>query len=147
VWLEPRTTLRGYSYAAMGKWAVSAIQNAKWPPMLTAYDKAGQGARTAASWSKAFRQGGKVGGEKALTAQRGFERTLLAAQGAESAVTDYVAALKKDQPLRAWAKRDVEAGAYSWDLGSGRSSSAKAAKATKPMLAPLNEWGFTTLRR
>jgi hypothetical protein len=149
VWLEPHHTLRGLNHLG-SRQTMAAIQAEKaWPPMLTLYDRTGIGEKSAAAWAKAFKQDGKIGGEKGLALpQRGFtvEPTLLAADGAERAVTDYVSELLKGRPLRAWAKRDLEASTYVWDLGGNRRSVAKAAKATRPALAPLNNWGFTTLR-
>jgi hypothetical protein len=141
-------TLRGLSSAAIAKTTTRAIISAKsWPPMLTLYDKNGLAAKTVPTWTRTFRQDGKIGGEKGLTTKgQRFDRTLLTTDGAEAAVTDYFGELGKNRQLRAWAKRDVEASGYSWSLSGNRSSPAKAAKARKPSLAPLNEWGFTTLK-
>jgi len=148
VWLEPHLTLRGRSLAGLKSVQTTLNSRDRWPPMLTAYDRAGGGVKTARDWSKLFKQDGRLGGERGLTRGRlNFgERTLLMADGGVRTVTEYVEDMTKERPLRAWTKRDVEASAYSWDLGSGRSSPAKAAKASRPALAPLNNWGFVGLR-
>src|SRR5262249_22153882 len=145
VWLEPHSTLRSLATAGTKTITKAIVDARSWPPMLTAYDRDGAGVKAAAAWHRTFKQDGKMGGEKALAQPRGgfvFERTLLAAEGADGAITSYLGDLKKERPLKEWAKRDVEASAYSWDLGNNRTTPAKAAKVTKPTLAPLNNWGF-----
>jgi hypothetical protein len=154
VWIDLRAPVR--VSAVRGTRADTQLTNEKsWPPMLTFYNQVVPAAKVQTQqWTRMFRQVGRdVGGEKPVFWNPGrlliaATSSMLSAPGVEVAVEEYVAGLQKTHGLKAWVKRDVQSSEYVWDLGSGRSSPAKVTRGRQvlPGLAPLDNWGFKTLK-
>jgi hypothetical protein len=143
VWLDVRAASRvlgSLNNTAVGR---QLAGEKSWPPMLLLYNRGVPANATQVDqWGRTFNQA--ANSKKGLAGRAfGFDN-LLTAAGASQEIEDYVANLIKTREPRAWSKRDLRRRQYVWDLGGGRTHPPKGV-GTRPLLAPLDNWGFRAL--